>query len=63
MEYSVFIQTNHKQFVGALIAKYAKWVCLKLESRESIGVLEDEWNDFDKLTSETRMLHNTRRLT
>ncbi len=42
---------------------YTKWVCLKLEPRESIGVLENEWNDFDKLTSETRMLHNTRRLT
>jgi len=42
---------------------YSKWVCLKLEPRETIGVLEDEWNDFDKLSSETRMLHNTRRLT
>ncbi len=42
---------------------YARWICLKLEPRDSIGVLEDEWNDFDKLSSETRMLHNTRRLT
>ena len=42
---------------------YSRWVCLKMEPRECIGVLEDEWNDFDRLSSETRMLHNTRRLT
>ena len=27
------------------------------------GLFENEWNDFDKLTSQTRMLHTTRRKT
>ena len=42
---------------------YQDWVCLKLEDRETIGVLEHEWNDFDRLTTDTRMLHNTKRRT
>ncbi len=42
---------------------YVKWICLKLEPRESIGPLEDEWNDFDRLTERTKLLHNTRRMT
>ena len=27
---------------------YADWICLRLEPPESIGLLEDEWNDFDR---------------
>ena len=42
---------------------YQPWVCLKLEDRNGIGLLEAEWNDFDKLTAKTRMIHNTRRRT
>ncbi len=42
---------------------YHDWICLKTESRDSIGLLEDEWNDFDRLTARTRMLHTTRRRT
>ena len=42
---------------------YMKWVCLKLEPRDTIGLFEDEWNDFDKLTEKTKLLHNTRRRT
>ncbi len=42
---------------------YMPWICLKLEERESIGLFENEWNDFDKLTANTKMLHNTRRKT
>lgn len=42
---------------------YLDWIALKPEPRESIGLLEDEWNDFDRLTEHTRMLHNTKRLT
>ena len=42
---------------------YSDWICLKKERRETIGVLENEWNDFDKLTARTRMLHTTRRKT
>jgi len=42
---------------------YMDWVCLKLEPRETIGRFEDEWNDFDRLTPATRLLHNTKRQT
>jgi hypothetical protein len=42
---------------------YMDWISLKLEPAGSIGLFEKEWNDFDKLTSRTKMLHNTRRRT
>ncbi len=42
---------------------YMPWICLKLEPRETIGLFENEWNDFDRLTESTKMLHNTRRKT
>lgn len=42
---------------------YMDWICLKTEPRESIGLFENEWNDFDKLTPQTRMLHTTHRKT
>jgi hypothetical protein len=42
---------------------YMKWITLQLEPPGSIGLLETYWNDFDKLTPETRMIHNTKRQT
>lgn len=42
---------------------YGDWICLKKENRQTIGHLDTEWNDFDKLTTRTKMLHNTRRRT
>jgi len=42
---------------------YMPWICLRLEDRATIGFFEPEWNDFDRLTARTRMLHTTRRLT
>lgn len=48
-------------FEGSL--DYHDWVCLKTENKDTIGVLENEWNDFDRLTARTRMLHTTRRRT
>jgi hypothetical protein len=42
---------------------YMDWVCLKLEDRDDIGLFEDEWNDFDHLDAQTKMLHNTKRKT
>ncbi|MCY4428466.1 MAG: hypothetical protein OXC05_15755 [Halieaceae bacterium] len=42
---------------------YQPWICLKEEDRDSIGFFEPEWNDFDKFTPATRMLHTTRRKT
>ncbi|MDT8388755.1 MAG: hypothetical protein RQ736_14730 [Thiogranum sp.] len=42
---------------------YMKWICLKLEDPDSIALFENEWNDFDRLTAKTRMLHTTKRKT
>lgn len=42
---------------------YMNWICLKLEDPQSIGLFENEWNDFDRLTAKTRMLHTTKRKT
>jgi len=42
---------------------YMDWICVKLEPRETIGILENEWNDFDKLTDKTKLLHTTKRKT
>lgn len=42
---------------------YMKWVCLKYEDPETIGLFENEWNDFDHLTDQTKMVHNTKRKT
>ena len=42
---------------------YMPWICLKMEPKGSVGFFENEWNDFDKLTSKTKMLHMTRRKT
>jgi hypothetical protein len=42
---------------------YMDWISLKLEDSATIGLLESEWNDFDNLTENTRLLHNTKRKT
>ena len=42
---------------------YMDWICLALEPRETIGLLEHEWNDFDRLTPHTKLIHNTKRQT
>jgi len=42
---------------------YAEWMSLKLEAPETIGLFEDEWNDFDTLTPDTKLLHTTKRRT
>ena len=42
---------------------YMDWISLKLEDRETIGLFEHEWNDFDKLDRKTKLLHNTKRKT
>jgi hypothetical protein len=40
---------------------YMDWISLKLEPAETIGLFEAEWNDFDHLTGQTKLLHNTKR--
>lgn len=42
---------------------YIDWIELKRVPRESIGLLESEWNDFDRLTPRTKILHTTKRRT
>jgi hypothetical protein len=42
---------------------YLDWVELKREDRSTIGLLGPEWNDFDRLTPATRLLHTTKRRT
>jgi hypothetical protein len=42
---------------------YLEWIQLALEPRETIGLLEPEWNHFDTLNEKTRLLHNTKRKT
>jgi hypothetical protein len=42
---------------------YVDWIELKREDRSTIGMLEPEWNDFDRLTPRTKLLHTTRRKT
>jgi len=43
--------------------EYKTWMNLGYEDKDNIGLLEPEWNDFDKLTDKTKMIHNTRRKT
>lgn len=42
---------------------YNDWTRLYLEDPATIGPLGEEWNSFDKLTEQTKLLHNTGRLT
>jgi hypothetical protein len=42
---------------------YMDWISLKLEDRSTIGLFGPEWNDFDHLDENTRLLHNTKRKT
>lgn len=42
---------------------YMDWILLKDEPPDTIGRLEDEWNDFDRLTPRTKLIHNTKRQT
>jgi hypothetical protein len=42
---------------------YVDWIELKREDPATIGFLEPEWNDFDRLTPRTKLLHTTKRRT
>ena len=42
---------------------YMDWIFLRLQPPETIGMLDNEWNDFDRLTENTKLLHNTKRWT
>lgn len=42
---------------------YEDWIILAAEPKGTVGELEEVWNHFDRLTPETRLLHNTKRRT
>jgi len=42
---------------------YLKWIKLQYEPDETVGLFEDEWNDFDRLTQATKILHTPYRRT
>jgi hypothetical protein len=42
---------------------YIAWTGLALEPEGSVGLFEEQWNDFDRLTPATKLIHNTRRRT
>jgi hypothetical protein len=42
---------------------YMDWILLRDEPRETIALFEDQWNDFDRLAENTKLIHNTKRQT
>ncbi len=42
---------------------YTDWIGLKKEDRSKVGLFENEWNDFDRLSEKTKLIHNTKRRT
>jgi hypothetical protein len=42
---------------------YGPWISLIEEDPATIGEIGEEWNDFDRLTPRTKLLHNTERST
>lgn len=42
---------------------YGDWISLKFENPEVIGELPEEWNHFDTLNMDTKLIHNTERST
>lgn len=50
-----------RMFAGEL--DYGPWIGLQTEDPDTIGEIGEDWNSFDKLTSTTRLLHTTERLT
>ena len=48
-------------FAGKLDLK--DWISLCTEPEETIGNLEEEWNHYDTLNENTKLLHNTRQIT
>jgi hypothetical protein len=47
----------------AFTRDYTTWMSLGYEDPATIDGIEDGWNDFDHLGPDTRLIHNTRRMT
>jgi hypothetical protein len=56
-------ERNFSEMFEPVKRDYMEWVSLRLEHPTTIGLLESHWNDFDNLTDETKLLHNTKRKT
>jgi hypothetical protein len=56
-------EENFAEMFKPVKRDYMDWVSLKLEEKGTISPLESEWNDFDNLTEQTKLLHNTKRKT
>jgi len=57
------LEENFAEMFAPVKRDYMDWVSLKLEDPDTIGLFENAWNDFDNLTADTRLLHNTKRKT
>jgi hypothetical protein len=65
LENSKFKHWKIKSIVDDLLSKkidYRDWMGLRNE-KEKIGILPTEWNSYDELTVNTKLLHNTLRVT
>jgi hypothetical protein len=56
-------ESNFAEMFAPVKRDYMDWVSLKLEDPATIGLFENYWNDFDNLTDDTKLLHNTKRKT
>jgi len=54
-------KTMNDMFKGKF--DYGNWIGLRLEDPDTIGLLEEEWNHFDTLTQNTKLIHMTERST
>jgi len=57
------IEENFAEMFEPVKRDYMDWISLKLEDPATIGLFENKWNDFDHLTEQTKLLHNTKRKT
>jgi hypothetical protein len=53
-----------QQFASMFEGKldYENWNVLRSEPAGTVGFIESYWNDFDRLAPDTRLLHNTKRI-
>ncbi len=59
----VMVSVLIRQMFKPVKRDYMDWVSLKLEDPATIAPFENQWNDFDHLDADTKLLHNTKRKT
>lgn len=55
------VEDNFAEMFKPVKRDYMDWVTLKLEDPSTLSPIESVWNDFDNLTANTKLLHNTKR--